>query len=96
MAMSLTKPSSSILEVGFNSGHSASMFLSLFPLITVTSFDLCQHVYTAPAMDKLVEVFGEGRLKLHCGNSHITMREVRKEFEGEGGEGGKVEDKVER
>ena len=87
--MSLTKADASILEIGFNSGHSATMFLTLFPLATVTSFDLCQHVYTEPAIRKLVGLFGD-RLSVHCGNSHTTLPEFRKNWVEKYSKGGGV------
>jgi predicted O-methyltransferase YrrM len=40
-----------IMEIGFNGGHSANLFLSLNPDIKVTSFDLGEHSYVYPAKE---------------------------------------------
>jgi len=79
MAMSLTKAEASVLEIGFNSGHSATMFLTLFPRLSMVSFDLCAHVYTDAAIKKLIEMFGK-RIELRCGNSHTTLPAYRNEW----------------
>ena len=86
LAMSLKSPNSRILEVGFNSGHSSAMFLTLFKKARIQSFDLCLHVYTEPTYEWLKEVYGSQRLSLICGNSHLTIPAYEKVWREEEGE----------
>ena len=79
LAMQLSGDSQKVLEVGFNSGHSAGMVLTTFPKVKVTSFDLCGHWYCEPAHEELVRVFGEDRHELVCGNSHISILDYVKD-----------------
>ena len=45
--ISLTrKPNINVMEIGFNAGHSAEVFLRTNPSLTLTSFDLGIHDYT--------------------------------------------------
>mmetsp|Transcript_58571 Transcript_58571/g.117636 ORF Transcript_58571/g.117636 Transcript_58571/m.117636 type:complete len:389 (-) Transcript_58571:247-1413(-) len=73
-------PSWTLLEVGFNAGHSSAMALSSFPRVRVRSFDICHHGYTKPNYEFLVHRFadsgtGQGpRLQLWCGDSRETLK----------------------
>lgn len=40
-----------VLEIGFNSGHSSELMLRTNPLLSITSFDLGKHAYTAVAKE---------------------------------------------
>ena len=73
LAVQLSGDSPKVLEVGFNSGHSAGMVLTTFPTVKVTSFDLCRHWYCEPAHEELVRVFGKDRHELVCGHSHFSI-----------------------
>lgn len=41
----ITKPNMKVMEIGFNAGHSADVFLKSGENITMTSFDLGEHSY---------------------------------------------------
>ncbi len=62
---------SRIAEIGFNAGQSSAIYLSLFPSIHVTAFDICQHEYTRGAAEALSQKYG--RLELVCGDSLQTL-----------------------
>ena len=48
--ISLTrKPNINVMEIGFNAGHSAEVFLRTNPSLTLTSFDLGIHKYVPVA-----------------------------------------------
>jgi len=59
-------------EIGFNAGHSSGMYLSMFPDLTVSAFDICEHGYTRGNAAYLKEV-SNGRLELTCGDSLETV-----------------------
>lgn len=63
-----------ILEIGFNAGHSALLFLLANPNNTVTCFDVCTHAYTYPCFDYLAQHF-RGRLFIYEGRSRFTVAE---------------------
>ena len=65
-------------EIGFNAGHSSAMFLSVFPEVSVHSFDICRHMYTEPAAASLRQHF-DGRLALTCGDSIDTLGRMNEE-----------------
>ena len=48
-----------ILEIGFNAGHTAFMWLTMFPDVKYHSVDICFHPYTMSHMKKLKEIFGD-------------------------------------
>jgi predicted O-methyltransferase YrrM len=61
------------LEVGFNGGHSAAMFLSLTGLnYKLDAYDICAHSYTIPAAELIAQRFPH-RFRLTCGDSQITL-----------------------
>lgn len=47
------------MEIGFNAGHTAFGWLSMFPELHYHSVDICQHTYTKAHAKKLEEIFGE-------------------------------------
>ena len=61
-----------IAEVGFNGGHSATLFLTASPAASVTSFELGQHAYSRAAVAFLARQF-PGRHTVIWGNSTQTL-----------------------
>lgn len=61
-----------ILEIGFNAGHSALLFLLGNPNATLTCFDLGQHAYSRPCAQYLQDLFPE-RLTVIWGDSRKTL-----------------------
>ena len=74
-ATSLLLPApTTFLEIGFNAGHSLSMFLQTIPTLTrVVEFDICMHGYVRSNF-KLVETkFPMVNISLICGDSKKTL-----------------------
>ena len=67
----LAAKASSILEVGFNAGHSCALFWVANPRVHVLSFDLNSHPYVEPCHRMLVEAGLRGELVL--GDSRLTV-----------------------
>jgi predicted O-methyltransferase YrrM len=63
-----------ILEVGFNAGHSAEVFLSANPTATLTSFELGRWLYTANGKT-YIDTHFPGRHTLILGDSTQTLPE---------------------
>jgi hypothetical protein len=63
----------SILEIGLNAGHSAYLWMNLFPELDYHSIDICQHEYTQSCADRLCEVFP--RFKFKCMDSKTLTKE---------------------
>ncbi len=61
-----------ILEIGFNAGHSADLFLRTNPAATVVSFDLGSHDYVTHAKAHIDATY-PGRHTLILGNSMETL-----------------------
>ena len=59
---------SEILEIGFNSGFSALLFLNANPNISITCVDIGEHKYVIPCYNKIKEFYGD-RINLFIGNS---------------------------
>ena len=74
--MTLAKHSSSVLEIGFNAGHSALLMLMTNPNLTIKSIDICSHAYTKPCYKYLSSVF-PGRIILIEGNSKEALKTLR-------------------
>jgi hypothetical protein len=74
---SLGKISSSILEIGFNAGHSSLLYLLSNSYSTITAFDLCYHPYVIPCFEYLKKEF-PNRINLYIGNSNSTVPEYHK------------------
>lgn len=61
-----------IMEIGFNAGHSAEVFLSNNPRCTLTSFDLGIHAYV-PYSKKYMDNTYPNRHTLILGDSTVTV-----------------------
>jgi predicted O-methyltransferase YrrM len=71
--ISLTsKPNINVMEIGFNAGHSAEIFLDNNKELTLTSFDLGQHKYVRTAKEYIDIVYPK-RHKLIIGDSRQTI-----------------------
>jgi predicted O-methyltransferase YrrM len=71
--ISLTnKPNINIMEIGFNAGHSAEIFLKNNESLTLTSFDLGQHPYVLTAKEYIDATY-PNRHKLILGDSTVTI-----------------------
>ena len=66
------KNSISVMEIGFNAGHSAEVFLKNNPQLTLTSFDLGYHKYVTPAKE-YIDLMYPNRHTLILGDSTITI-----------------------
>lgn len=69
----LCKQSKSILEIGFNAGHSAALYTYANPEIIIRSFDLCSHKYSKPCGELLARTLSD--FKLIPGDSRETLRD---------------------
>ena len=76
--MDLAKDRQNILEIGFNAGHSALIFLLVNQESKLTIIDTCQHKYTKACFDYLSQQF-PGRLKLIQGDSTVVIDELKNE-----------------
>jgi predicted O-methyltransferase YrrM len=71
--ISLTsKPNINVMEIGFNAGHSAEIFLHHNKELTLTSFDLGQHKYVRTAKE-YIDITYPKRHKLIIGDSRKTI-----------------------
>jgi predicted O-methyltransferase YrrM len=61
-----------IMEIGFNAGHSAEIFLQNNPSLTLTSFDLGRHDYLSTAKEYIDKVY-PNRHRLILGDSTVTV-----------------------
>lgn len=69
----LTKnPNINIMEIGFNAGHSAEVFLENNKELTLTSFDIGSHDYLASAKE-YIDVKYPNKHTLMLGDSKITV-----------------------
>ena len=68
-----------VLEIGFNAGNSALIFLMANPKLRVYAFDICIHSYVKPCVDYLNRHFGN-RVILMEGDSLETLPKLKKEF----------------
>jgi predicted O-methyltransferase YrrM len=64
----LSKDTKSVLEIGFNAGHSADIFLQNPNVEMVTSFDICAHTYVGAAKEYIDTTY-PGRHLLIQGDS---------------------------
>jgi len=51
------KPNLNVMEIGFNAGHSAEIFLEYNKNIKLTSFDLGHHTYVLPAKEYIDKTY---------------------------------------
>lgn len=68
---------SSLLEVGFNAGHSALLALSINQDLVYTGIDIDMHAYTRPCYEYLRTLFGD-RIRLHFGDSREVLPVLRR------------------
>lgn len=68
----LAKSANNILEIGFNAGHSALLFLLANNHSKITLFDICEHPYVETCFRFLNMMF-PNRLTLIKGNSLYTV-----------------------
>lgn len=69
---SIAKAGNKILEIGFNAGHSALLFLLSNTESHLVCFDICWHKYTKPCFEYLRDNF-KGRIELFDGSSTDTV-----------------------
>ena len=62
----------SIMEIGFNAGHSSLLYLVANPASTIQIFDLGEHKYTRPCFEYLSSQF-PNRMKIEFGDSRQTV-----------------------
>jgi predicted O-methyltransferase YrrM len=67
-----TSQASSIIEVGFNAGHSALLFLTANPHSKILFFDLGEHSYSRPCFEYLNSQF-PNRISIIWGDSTETI-----------------------
>jgi predicted O-methyltransferase YrrM len=71
--ISLTnKPNLNVMEIGFNAGHSAEVFLQNNKELTLTSFDLGKHNYISTAKEYIDATY-PNRHSLILGDSRTTI-----------------------
>jgi predicted O-methyltransferase YrrM len=64
----------SLMEIGFNAGHSALLFLMTAPKeTTMLFFDIAEHSYTKPCFEYLQREFPERQMELVIGDSKQTV-----------------------
>lgn len=68
----ISKDANSVLEIGFNAGHSALIYLLANNYSKVLLFDLCEHEYTKKCFDYLNSIF-PNRMELISGDSTKTI-----------------------
>ena len=61
-----------ILEIGFNAGHSALLYLIANPYSKIHFFDLGEHQYSRGCFDYLDKAF-PGRMSVTWGDSTVTI-----------------------
>lgn len=71
------KSSIDILEIGFNAGFSAVLFLFASPHTKITCVDLGFHRYTYACYEKIRETFGEDRIQFLLGDSISVLPKMR-------------------
>jgi hypothetical protein len=64
-----------IVEIGFNAGFSALLMLTANPNLRLTSVDICEHQYTMPCYEYLMNAF-PGRVTLVKGDSTAVLGHV--------------------
>ena len=70
----LSKGSMTAMEIGFNAGHSAEVFLQNNQNLTLTSFDLNAHPYVSAGKEYMDTMY-QNRHSLILGNSVVTVPE---------------------
>jgi predicted O-methyltransferase YrrM len=67
-----SEPNINVMEIGFNAGHSAEIFLQNNKDLTLTSFDLGEHNYITTAKEYIDATY-PNRHKLILGDSRTTI-----------------------
>ena len=67
-----SSPNITLLEIGFNAGHSSELFLKNNPLLKVTSFDIGEHEYYKKGKEYIDCLYPE-RLTLIIGDSTFII-----------------------
>jgi predicted O-methyltransferase YrrM len=75
--MTLAKLSNTILEIGFNMGHSCLMMLLANPNCKIDCFDICTHRYTEKCFEYIESQF-PNRVFLYKGDSKVTVPKYEK------------------
>ena len=70
----------SLLEIGFNAGHSCLLALTLNEDLVYTGVDIAVHSYVRPCFEYLQSVFGD-RVRLHIGDSQEVLPVLRSQGE---------------
>ena len=68
----LSKNIKTAMEIGFNAGHSAELFLKNNPELTLTSFDIGDHNYVLRGKQYIDKMF-PGRHTLIIGDSTVSV-----------------------
>jgi predicted O-methyltransferase YrrM len=64
-----------LMEIGFNAGHSALLFLlSAPPGTKMVFFDICEHVYVLPCFEYLRSSFPHVDMDLQVGDSRMSIQ----------------------
>lgn len=66
----------SMLEIGFNAGHSCLLAMTMNPSLIYTGVDIAVHPYTRPCYAYLQSVF-PGRMQVHFGDSRDVLPVLR-------------------
>lgn len=66
------KNCSDVLEIGFNAGHSAAIFLHSNPYMTLTCVDIGFHKYTEVCYLHLKEIYGDRIQLIICDSKNMT------------------------
>ena len=69
-----------MLEIGFNAGHSAEVFLRANPNLHLTSYDLKAHDYTAVGKEYIDREFPDRHVIIY-GDSMVTVREDKNTYD---------------
>lgn len=72
-------PNIHILEIGFNAGFSALLFLLANPNTKITCIDIGFHRYTYACYEKLRETFGEDRIGFLLGDSTEILPNIHED-----------------
>ena len=76
-----SKPNARVMEIGFNAGHSAEIFLQNNPTLSLVSFDLGIHDYVAIGKEYIDSAY-PGRHTLILGDSCQTVPEFHRQHPG--------------
>ena len=68
----------SLLEIGFNAGHSCLLALTMNKRLHYAGVDIGQHAYTRPCYEYLRSIFG-GRVELYIGDSREVIPSLRRQ-----------------